>query len=409
MTRLRPPPRGEEAAAAPYRVIDFTRVLAGPWATQILGDQGFDVIKIEAPEGDETRSFLPVMTEGPGAGESVYFACTNRNKRSVVVDLKSADGRDLVRRLVRTADVLVENFRPGVMDRLGLGDDVLRAENPGLVSVAIHAFGDRSEPDLTESGRSEVSSRGNWAGRAGYDLVLQAVGGITTLTGDPPQKAGPSIADIASAQVAVHAVLFGLLDRARTGLGCHRVISMLDVQHHLLAYYASSWLNAGRPPPAPSNAHPSIAPYNLYRCSDGWLAICCANDPLWEKLRVALDLPADPAWSTIHARVADRSRLDAHIESRLAADTVGHWDVTLAAAGVPCGPALSVPDSLAHPLAQRIAVGPWTFPAPPLPAVTLRPPPRLGEHTSEVIAELEAIENGRRSRNNSASPAVHSP
>ncbi len=365
------PPTG--ATARPYRVIDFTRVLAGPWATQILGDQGFDVIKIEAPEGDETRSFMPVLTEGPAAGESVYFACTNRNKRSVVIDLKSDEGRDLARRLVRTADVLVENFRPGVMDRLGLGDDVLRAGNPGLVSVAIHAFGD-TDPD--------------WANRAGYDLVLQAVGGITTLTGDPPQKAGPSIADIASAQVAVHAVLFGLLDRARTGLGCRRVISMLDVQHHLLAYYASSWLNAGREPPAPSNAHPSIAPYNLYRCSDGWLAICCANDPLWEKLRVALELPADPAWSTIHARVADRARLDAHIEARLAADTVARWDADLAAAGVPCGPALSVPDSLAHPLAQRISVGPWTLPAPPLAAVTLRPPPRLGEHTAEVLAEL---------------------
>ncbi len=365
------PPTG--ATARPYRVIDFTRVLAGPWATQILGDQGFDVIKIEAPEGDETRSFMPVLTEGPAAGESVYFACTNRNKRSVVIDLKSDEGRDLARRLVRTADVLVENFRPGVMDRLGLGDDVLRAGNPGLVSVAIHAFGD-TDPD--------------WANRAGYDLVLQAVGGITTLTGDPPQKAGPSIADIASAQVAVHAVLFGLLDRARTGLGCRRVVSMLDVQHHLLAYYASSWLNAGREPPAPSNAHPSIAPYNLYRCSDGWLAICCANDPLWEKLRVALELPADPAWSTIHARVADRARLDAHIEARLAADTVARWDADLAAAGVPCGPALSVPDSLAHPLAQRISVGPWTLPAPPLAAVTLRPPPRLGEHTAEVLAEL---------------------
>ncbi len=382
---------GAPAVPRPYRVLDFTRVLAGPWATQVLGDQGFDVIKVEAPEGDETRSFQPLLTDGPAAGESVYFACTNRNKRSVVIDLKTADGQATARRLARTADVLVENFRPGVLERVGLGDAALRAENPGLVSVAIHAFGD-ANPD--------------WSGRAGYDLVLQAVGGITTLTGDPPQKAGPSIADLASAQVAVQAVLFGLLDRGRTGLGCRRVISMLDVQHHLLAYYASSWLNAGRSPPHPSNAHPSIAPYNLYRCSDGWLAICCANDPLWEKLRGALDLPADPAWSTIHARVADRDRLDDHIEARLAANPVAYWDALLAAAGVPCGPALSVPDSLAHPLARRITVGPWTFPAPPLPPTSLRPPPRLGEHTAEVLAELDAIEAERASWNFLPPPVV---
>ena len=368
------------SSAPPFRVIDFTRVLAGPWATQILGDQGFDVIKIEAPEGDETRQFLPLMPDGPAAGESVYFACTNRNKRSIVLDLKSKEGRDIVRRLVRTADVLVENFRPGVMERLGLGDAVLRADNPGLVAVAIHAFGD-SDPE--------------WTGRAGYDLVLQSIGGIANLTADPPRKAGPSIADLASAQVAVQAVLFGLLDRARTGVGCRRVVSMLDVQHHLLAYFASAWLNTGTEPPAPSNAHPSIAPYNLYRCSDGWLAICCANNPLWEKLRVALALPADPAWSTIRKRVADRTRLDAAIEQRLASRTVAEWDDALGRAGVPCGPALSVASSLAHPLARQLHIGPWTFPAPPLAAVAVRPPPKLGEHTAEVLDELEQRERTR--------------
>lgn len=368
--------------ARPYRVIDFTRVLAGPWATQILGDQGFDVIKIEGPEGDETRQFLPVMPDGPAKGQSVYFACTNRNKRSIVLDLKRPEDVATARELVRTADVVVENFRPGVMERLGLGDATLRALNPGLVSVAIHAFG---EDDPA------------WSGRAGYDLVLQSVGGIATLTADPPRKAGPSIADLASAQVAVQAVLFGLLDRARTGVGCRRVISMLDVQHHLLAYYASAWLNTGTAPKPPSNAHPSIAPYNLYRCRDGFLSICCANEPLWEKLRVALELPDDPAWRTIHARVADRDRLDAAIEAVLATRDVAAWDTRLAAAGVPCGPALSVPDSLEHPLARRVSVGPWTFPAPPLPPVALRPPPRLGEHTAEVLAELGVTPGGARS------------
>lgn len=391
-------------APRPFRVIDFTRVLAGPWATQILGDQGFDVVKIEAPEGDETRRFHPLMSSGPAAGESVYFACTNRNKRSVVLDLKSQAGAATARRLIRTADVVVENFRAGVMERLGLGDDRLRADNPGLVSVAIHAFGadprKSAEGDSTHLGKSAEGgfAQDGWAGRAGYDLVLQSVGGIASLTGDPPRKAGPSIADLASAQVAVQAVLFGLLERSRTGLGCHRVISMLDVQHHLLAYYASAWLNAGVSPPPPSNAHPSIAPYNLYRCADGWLSICCANDALWDKLRAALALPEDPLWASLGARIADRDHLDATIEERLAADTVAAWDTRLAAAGVPCGAALSVADSLAHPLARRLQLGPWTFPAPPLDPVAFRPPPRLGEHTAEILAELEPAPGGAISR-----------
>lgn len=349
-----------------FRVLDFTRVLAGPWATQVLGDQGFDVVKVEAPEGDETRAFLPLRD-----GESVYFACTNRNKRGVALDLKHPDGAALARRLAAGADVVMENFRPGVMDRLGLGYDALAAENPGLIYVSISAFGP-----------------GPYAERAGYDLVLQSLGGIATLTADPPRKAGPSIADLAAAQVAVQAVLFALLERSRTGRGKHVQVRMLDVAHHLLAFYASAWLNAGQRPPEPSNRHPSIAPYNLYRCADGWLAVCCANDALWRKLRDALGLPDRPEWRTVAQRVADRPNLDAAVEAALADGDVAAWEARLAAAGVPCGAALSVPDSLDHPAARRVDVGTWTFPAPPLDPVSLRPPPRLGEHTREVLGEL---------------------
>ena len=322
-----------------FRVVDFTRVLAGPWATQVLADQGFDVVKIEPPGGDETRAFLPLVN-----GTSAYFACTNRNKRSVVLDLKQPEGVALARTLAEGADVLVENFRPGVMDRLGLGDEGLRAVNPGLVSVSISAFGG-----------------GDWADRAGYDLVVQSMGGIATLTGDPPAKAGPSLADLASAQVAVQAVLFALLERTRTSLGKRVEVRMIDVAHHFLAFYASAWLNAGQTPPPPSNRHPSIAPYNLYRCADGWLAIACGNDALWEKLRAALHLPDNPAWSTLKGRVRDRDALDRAIEGHLAAAPTAHWERLLAGAGVPCGPALSVPESLNHPLARRVEVGAWTF------------------------------------------------
>ena len=361
----------------PFRVLDFTRVLAGPWATQVLGDQGFDVVKVEALDGDETRHFLPMKD-----GESVYFACTNRNKRSIALDLRHPDGAQVVRRLAATADVVMENFRPGVLDRLGLGYADLTAANPGLLYVSISAFG---PVDGTPGAERTVPAA--WAGRAGYDLVLQSLGGITTLTADPPRKAGPSIADLASAQVAVQAVLFGLLERSRTGRGKRIDVSMFDVQHHLLAYYASAWLNVGSPPPVPSNAHPSIAPYNLYRCADGWLAICCANDALWHKLRGVLGWPDDPSLATIRGRVAARDTLDTRLDTTLATDTTVTWEARMAAAGVPCGTALDVPETLAHPCARRIEVGSWTFPAPPLTAVSSRPPPRLGEHTRDVLRE----------------------
>jgi len=345
-----------------YRVVDFTRVLAGPWATQVLGDQGFDVVKIEALDGDETRRFLPLID-----GESVYFACANRNKRSIAIDLKHAQGRDIAARLVSKADVVVENFRPGVMERLGLGYDAVATEK--TVWVTISALGPGH--DL-----------------AGYDLVLQSLGGIATLTGEPPRKAGPSIADLASAMTAVQAVLFALLERGHTGRGKRVDVRMLDVQHALLAYYASAWLNAGQRPPAPSNAHPSIAPYNLYRCRDGWLAICCANEGLWEKLRAALELESRPQWADIHARVSDREALDAAITGKLVAHGVDHWAAHLGAAGVPVGKANSVPESLAMPEARLFELGGWTFPAPPLPMTRRRPPPALGQHTGEILDEI---------------------
>lgn len=346
-----------------YKVLDFTRVLAGPWATQTLGDQGFDVLKVESPEGDETRSFLPYKE-----GVSVYFACTNRNKRSIVLDLKHPEAVPLVRRLVRGVDVVVDNFRPGVMARLGL--DNLEAENPRLIQVAISAFGPGPMED-----------------RAGYDLVLQSMGGITTLTGSPPQKAGPSIADLASAMVAVQGILFALLERERTGKGKKIDIRMFDVQHALLAYYASAWLNAGKVQPQPSNAHPSIAPYNLYPCADGWLSICCANASLYARLQAALDLPEDPRFASNASRVLHREALDACMVERLATGTVAFWEARLSAAGVPCGPALDVPASLAHPAARQVEIENWTFPMPPLSPLALKPPPALGEHSRQILQE----------------------
>lgn len=346
------------------RVLDFTRVLAGPWATQVLGDQGFDVLKVESLDGDETRSFQPFVGDS-----SVYFACCNRNKRSIALDLKRPEGRDIALRLSRSADAVVENFRPGVLDRLGLGWEVLSAANPALVYVSISAFG---------PGRPA----------AGYDLVLQAAGGIAALTAEPPRKAGPSIADLASAMVAVQGLLFALLERQRTGRGKRVDVSMLAVQHALLAYYASAWINAGVVPPPPSNAHPSIAPYNLYRCRQGWLAIACANDATWQRLRAELGFPDAAEWRTITGRVAGRAALDEAIESALAAEDALAWERRLGDAGLPVAAVRDVPSSLDHPAASTLVVGPWSFPMPPLEPIVARPPPALGQHTSEILEEL---------------------
>lgn len=360
----------------PFRVVDFTRVLAGPWASQTLGDQGFDVVKIESLDGDETRQFLPLRN-----GESVYFACTNRNKRSIAIDLGRPAGRDLAERLIKTADVVMENFRPGVMERLGLSFE--RVATPQTIWASITAFG----PD--DDG-------------AGYDLVLQSLGGIAALTADPPRKAGPSIADLASAQVAVQGVLFALLDRARTGRGKRIDVRMIDVQHSLLAFYASAWLNAEQVPAPPSNAHPSIAPYNLYRCRDGWLSICCANEALWIALRDALALPSLDEWRDLPRRVANRAALDAAISAVLAHDDVAVWEARLGAARVPCGAVLSVPDSLSSARARQIKIEDWLFPHPPLDPLVALPPPRLGQHTDEVLKEIgltgSTIEGLRRDR-----------
>ena len=352
---------------APYRVVDLSRVLAGPWATQTLAEQGFDVVKVEGPDGDETRRFGPFVD-----GTSVYFAACNRTKRSIVLDLKRPEASPVLVALLRSADVLVENFRPGALDRLGFPAARIAAINPRLVHVAITAFGDE----------------GAWATRAGYDLVMQAVGGLAALNADPPRKTGPSAADLYAGQVAVQAALFGLLERARTGRGRRTEVRMLDVAHHLLGYYASAALNAGAGTPPASNRHPSIAPYNLYRCADGWLAVACANEGLWRRLRDALALPDDPAWGDIRARVADVERLDATITEVLRTDSVAAWEARLAASGVPCGAVLDVAGSLAHPAARRIELDGWAFPAPPIPPVRVGPPPALGAHTREVLDEV---------------------
>lgn len=362
------------------RILDLTRVLAGPWATQQLADQGAEVVKVEPPGGDETRRFGPIV-----GGVSTYFTALNRNKRSIVLDLRTESGQGVGRRLAARSDVLVENFRPGVAARLGLGWETLRALNPRLVYVAIHAFGDDGDPA--------------WTQRAGYDLVLQAMGGAMSAeegTGRP-LRAGAPVADLNAAQLCVQAVLMGLLHRERTGEGQKIVVNMMQAQAAALTYLATRYTLAGDGEVQRGNAHRGLVPYDLYRCQDGWLAIACGNDGIWQRLRQALGVPDREDWRTNLGRVQARAAVDGAIEDVLAGLTVAAAEARLAAAGVPTGPVLDVAGALAHPQVRTVDVvdpelGALTLPAPPLQTATTRDqhqaPPRLDADRERILEEL---------------------
>lgn len=360
------------------KVLDLTRVLSGPYASMVLADLGADVVKIERPgRGDDTRSFGPPFADGV----STYFLSVNRGKRSVVLDLKHDEDKDLLRRLAAEADVLLENFRPGVMERLGLGYDTLSAANPGLVYCAISGFG-RERPG------------------PGYDLMVQGMSGIPSLTGagDAPWKCGASIADLVAGLNAAQGVLAALFQRSRTGRGDLVDVSMLDGQVSLLTYHASAWLNAGQQPKARGNAHPSIHPFQSYRTADGWLNLAVGNDALFVSLCGVLGVSwhTDPRFATNASRVEHRPELDELLAPAMTERSTEAWLAALGAAGVPCGSMRTVAEALddvelvehAHPqgsgmvrsLRLPYAVG-------DAPRAADRRAPRLGEHNAEVVAD----------------------
>lgn len=381
-------------------VLDLTRVLSGPYCAMYLADFGARVLKIEKPgEGDDTRAFGPPFV----GGESTYYLSINRNKESIAIDLKAREGQALVRRLAGKADVLLQNFRPGVLDRLGLSYAALREDNPRLICCSISGFG----------------SDGDGERRPGYDVVVQGMGGFASLTGDldgPPLKAGVSIADLVAGLNATIGVLVALHARARTGKGQHVDVSMLDGQVALLTYHASMYLNAGAIPRRMGNRHPSIAPYETYRTADGHLNIAAANDRLFIALCQVLaaasggpppTLAADPRFAKNPDRVRNREALSQAIEPVLQSRPTADWLQALEAAGVPCGPILAVPEVLAHPevLARQMVV---SVPHPALaarggpaevrltgvpialsdtPGAVRTAPPLLGQHTA-ALAEL---------------------
>ncbi len=378
------------------RVLDLTRALAGPYCTMMLGDLGADVIKVERPgRGDESRGWGPPFVGqpyGPYPGESAYFIAANRNKRSLTLNLKSPQGQEILRRMAALSDVLVENFRTGALDRMGLGHDDLRAVNPRLIYCSISGYG----------------RTGPYARRPGYDFIIQAEGGLMSITGPadgPPHRVGIPIVDITAGMFAATAILAGLRARDLTGEGQLIDISLLDTQIALLTNVASNYLVGGQPPRRLGNAHPNIAPYEAFRAQDGWLALAAANDAQWAALCRILgrpDLRDDPRFATNGDRLAHRAELIKELERTLTARPVGEWLAALREAGLPCGPINTVPQALDHPQAEprgmvlemehptagpvRTTGFPYKFAH--TPAAVRLPPPLLGQHTGEVLTGL---------------------
>jgi formyl-CoA transferase len=378
------------------RVLDLSRALAGPYCTMMLGDLGADVIKLERPgRGDESRGWGPPFVGepyGPYPGESAYFIAVNRNKRSVTVNLKSPEGQEIVRRLASVSDVLVENFRTGALARMGLGFDDLRAVNPRLVYCSISGYG----------------RTGPYAERPGYDFIIQAEGGLMGITGPeegPPYRVGVPIIDITAGMFAASASLAALHVRDQTGEGQLVDVSLLDASVALLTNVASNYLVGREPPRRLGNAHPNIAPYEAFRARDRWFALAAANQRQWATLCAVIgrpDLEDDPRFATNQSRVSNRAALIEVLGEVFAGRDADEWLVELRASGLPCGPINSVPDVFGHPQAGardlaleaehptaggvRMTGFPYRLSG--TPAEVRLPPPRLGEHTCEVLRDV---------------------
>jgi CoA:oxalate CoA-transferase len=328
-----PPP----APLAGITILDLTHVLAGPFCASSLGDLGAHVIKVERPgTGDDTRAFPPFVQ-----GESAYFAALNAGKQSIALDLRAADDRAIFDRLLARADILLENYRPGVMDRLGYGWDALHARHPRLIYGAVSGFG-HTGPD---------------SAKPAYDMVVQARGGVMSITGEeggPPVRVGASIGDIVAGMYLAQGVLAALYARERSGTGAKIDIGMLDAQI-AIQEHAIAITGATGTPPGPTGArHPTITPFSTYRAADGFFVIAAGNDALFAKLCTALglDLATDPRFATNAARCENVHLLKRLIESVTLSHPVGHWIATLDAAGVPTGRVQNMAQAMADPQVQ---------------------------------------------------------
>lgn len=378
------------------RVLDISRALAGPYCTMMLGDLGADVIKVEQPgRGDESRNWGPPFVGEPYAsfpGESTYNLAVNRSKRSITVNLKSPEGQEIIRALAALSDVLVENYRTGTLDKLGLGYEHMQTVNPQLVYCSISGYG----------------RTGPYAGRGGYDFIIQAEGGIMGITGPeegPPFRVGVSIIDITTGMFASTSILAALRAREINGEGQLLDLSLLDSSAAILANVASNYLIGGVEPSRMGNAHFNIAPYEVFRARDRWLTLGALNQNQWEKLCAVInrpDIQDNPLFATNQDRVANREAMAEVLNEAFAARDANDWLDDLQEVGITSGLINTIQDVFNHPQAEaremkieieHPTIGTVEFPGFPYkfsrtPAELHRPPPLLGEHTEEVLKEL---------------------
>lgn len=380
------------AALDGLRVVDLTQVMAGPFCTMLLADLGADVIKIEPPGGDLSRSMGGDRLKLKGDDRAPFMAL-NRNKRSVVLDLRLPDDLQQLHALVRDADVFVENFRPGVAAKLGIGYEAVKAINPRLVYASISGFG----------------QTGPYADRPGFDLIAQGMAGIMSVTGTPggdPVKAGVPVSDLAAGLYAATAILAALHARERTGEGQWVETSLFEAALGLSVWESTEYFATGDPPQALGSAHRLSAPYQAFRASDGWLTIAALTPAHWERLCAVLgrpDLATDPRFATNAQRMAHRDDLVVDIEAALSSGTVEDWVTRLLAEGVPAGPlydyaqvfgdphvaARRMVETVDHPVAGSVRTLGIPVKMTGTPAEVRLPPPLLGQHSSELRTALE--------------------
>jgi len=371
------------------RVADLTRFLAGPFCTMELGDFGADVVKVEPLEGDHSRV---QSLRADLMGNSYFFAGANRNKRSITVDFTTDHGKEILQRLARRADVLVENFRPGVMERLGLGSDALRRENPRLIYCGISGFG----------------HTGPYSRRPGFDQVAQGMSGFMSITGQPPTgptRAGIALADLVCAMTASRGILLALLARERTGRGQEVRVSIVDSMVALLTWSAGMYFETGVPPGVAGNHHPLAAPFGVYQAQNGPFNLAAGNEAMWQRLCDALgraDLVADPRFRTNGDRVAHRAELDPMLNAAFQTRPREVWVEFLNDRGVACGPIYDLSEVFRDPQVQhqqmlvemphavhgRVKLIGMPVKLSDTPGAFRLAPPLLGEHTDEVLAEL---------------------
>jgi formyl-CoA transferase len=378
------------------RILDLSRAMAGPYCTMMLGDLGADVIKVERPgRGDESRGWGPPFvgqSDDNPTGESAYFLSVNRNKRSITINLKSSEGQEVIQRLASLCDVLVENFRTGVLEKLGLGYEDIKNLNPRLVYCSISGYG----------------RTGPYAERPGYDVMIQAEGGMMGITGPvegPPSRVGVPIVDITTGMFAATSILAALRARDQMKEGQLIDISLFDTQAALLTNVASNYLIGETDPRRMGNAHPNLAPYEAFRAQDHWLVLGVANELQWETFCVVIDrqdLREDARFRTNGDRVAHRVELGEILSEVIASRQASEWLSVFRNAGLPCGPINDVASVFDHPQVQPrdlilevehpnagpIQLTGFPYKLNQTPAELRYPPPLLGEHTEDVLTEM---------------------